>query len=54
MTLPNFSGYATGITNGATGMLTFSDMSQRKRTIWQLIDGIQGEAIATIPCIRIL
>ena len=52
MTLPNFSGYATGITNGATGMLTFSDMSQRKRTIWQVIDGIQGEAMATIPGIR--
>jgi len=52
MTLPNFSGYAAGLTNGATGMLTFSDMSERRRSIWQVIDGIQGEAMQTIPGIR--
>ncbi|MBT9584447.1 efflux RND transporter permease subunit [bacterium] len=52
MTLPNFSGYAVGLTNGATGMLTFSDMSQRQRTIWQVMDAIQREATQEIAGIR--
>ena len=32
--------------------LTFSDMSERKRTIWHVIDAIHQEALATIPGIR--
>lgn len=52
MTLPYFNGYSSGISNGATAMLSFSDKDGRPRTIWQIMDGIQAEAIRTIPGIR--
>jgi HAE1 family hydrophobic/amphiphilic exporter-1 len=38
--------------NAASMMLTFSDKDDRDRTIWKIIDGIQKEALATIPGIR--
>jgi HAE1 family hydrophobic/amphiphilic exporter-1 len=33
-------------------MLTFSDKDKRERSIWQVIDAIQKEALATIPGLR--
>jgi HAE1 family hydrophobic/amphiphilic exporter-1 len=47
-----FTGYALPMVNSATFMLTLSDMSERKRTIWQVIDAVQQEATETIPGIR--
>ena len=52
MTVPNFTGYSAGLTQGATAMLTFSDQSQRKRSIWEVMDGIQAEGERTIPGLR--
>jgi len=49
---PSFTGYQMPQTNGASMMLTFSDKDDRKRDIWQVIDSIQKEALATIPGIR--
>ncbi|MEO6909154.1 MAG: efflux RND transporter permease subunit, partial [Abditibacteriaceae bacterium] len=49
---PFYTGYEMPQTDGASIMLTLSDKDQRQRTIWQVIDGIQGEALATIPGIR--
>src|SRR5439155_7319103 len=36
----------------ASMMLTFSDKDGRKRSIWDVIDALQKEAMATIPGIR--
>ncbi len=47
-----FNGYSMGLTNGASGMLTFSDKDTRKRDVWQVMDGIVVEANASIPGIR--
>jgi HAE1 family hydrophobic/amphiphilic exporter-1 len=47
-----FTGYAMPMVNSATFMITLSDMSDRKRDIWQVIDGVQQEATQTIPGIR--
>ena len=47
-----FTGYAMGQVNGAMAMITLSDKDERKRDIWQVIDGVQKEAMATIPGIR--
>lgn len=47
-----FNGYTMGFTNGAAGMLTFSDKDERRRDIWQVMDGIVAEAQSTIPGIR--
>ena len=52
MALPNFSGYSTGLVNGATFMLTLSDKSLRHRDVWTLIDAAVAEAQATVPGIR--
>jgi len=49
---PFYTGYAMPQANAATMMLTFSDKDERKRTIWQVIDGLQKEGLATIPGIR--
>ena len=49
---PYFTGYQMPQANGAAFMLTLSDKDTRKRSIWQIIDQIQREAIATIPGIR--
>jgi HAE1 family hydrophobic/amphiphilic exporter-1 len=49
---PYFTGYQMPQANGASMMLTFSDKDQRQQTIWQIIDAVQKEAMATIPGIR--
>ena len=49
---PFFTGYQMPQVNGASMMLTFSDKSERKASIFQVIDEIQREALATIPGIR--
>ena len=49
---PYYTGYQMPQVNGAAMMLTFSDKDARQRTIWQVMDALQGEALATIPGIR--
>ena len=49
---PYFTGYQAPQVNAASMMLTFSDKDSRDRTIWQVIDGIQKQAVASIPGIR--
>lgn len=49
---PYYTGYQMPQVNGASVMLTFSDKDTRKRTIFQIIDAIQKEALQTIPGIR--
>jgi HAE1 family hydrophobic/amphiphilic exporter-1 len=47
-----FTGYSMGSVNSAFMMLTLVDSSERRRDIWQIIDGVREEALATIPGIR--
>jgi len=47
-----FTGYAMPLVNSATFMLTLSDRSERTRDMWKVIDGVQREAMDTIPGIR--
>jgi HAE1 family hydrophobic/amphiphilic exporter-1 len=47
-----FTGYSMGSVNSAFMMITLTDSSKRQRTIWQIIDGVQAEAMRTIPGIR--
>ena len=49
---PYYTGYQMPQVNGAALMLTFSDKDARHRTIFQIMDAIQKEALATIPGIR--
>jgi len=49
---PYFTGYQMPAANAASMMITLSDKDTRKRTIWQVIDDVQREALATIPGIR--
>jgi HAE1 family hydrophobic/amphiphilic exporter-1 len=49
---PFYTGYQMPQVSGAAMMLTFSDKDARTRTIFQIIDGIQKEALSTIPGIR--
>jgi HAE1 family hydrophobic/amphiphilic exporter-1 len=49
---PYFTGYQMPQANAASMMLTFSDKDERKRSIWDVIDALQREAMATIPGIR--
>ena len=49
---PYFTGYAMPQVNGASMMLTFSDKSARRRTIFAIMDGVHREALQTIPGIR--
>ncbi|MBM3495696.1 MAG: efflux RND transporter permease subunit, partial [Armatimonadetes bacterium] len=49
---PYFTGYQMPAANAAAFMLTLSDKDRRKRTIFEVIDGVQREALATIPGIR--
>jgi len=49
---PYYSGYQMPQTNAAAIMFTLTDKDERKRTIWQVFDAIQAEALATIPGIR--
>jgi HAE1 family hydrophobic/amphiphilic exporter-1 len=47
-----YTGYAMPSVNAATFMITLSDKDDRQKTIWQVIDSVQQEALATIPGIR--
>ncbi|BDI31047.1 multidrug ABC transporter [Capsulimonas corticalis] len=47
-----FTGYAMNQINTATMMITLSDKDERARTVWQVIDDIQKEALRAIPNIR--
>ncbi|HSB78380.1 MAG TPA: efflux RND transporter permease subunit [Candidatus Methylomirabilis sp.] len=47
-----FTGYSMGAVNAASMMITLVDSSKRTRDIWQVIDGVQAEAVRTIPGIR--
>ena len=49
---PSFTGYQMPQISGAAMMLTFSDKDTRKRTIWNVLDSVQKEALATIPGLR--
>ena len=49
---PYYTGYQMPQVNGASMMLTFTDKDTRKRTIFQMMDAIQKEALHTIPGIR--
>ena len=47
-----FTGYSMGSVNSAFMMITLVDSSKRSRSIWQVMDGVQAEALGTIPGIR--
>lgn len=49
---PFYTGYQMPQVNGASMMLTFSDKDERDKSIWDVIDSIQKEALATVPGIR--
>jgi HAE1 family hydrophobic/amphiphilic exporter-1 len=49
---PFYTGYQMPQVSGAAMMLTFSDKDRRDRTIFQVMDAIHKEALATIPGIR--
>lgn len=47
-----FNGYNIRDANWATFMVTLSDKDKRTKTMWDIIDSVQEEAIETIPGIR--
>lgn len=47
-----FSGYSMGSVNTAVMMVSLVDSSQRRRSIWDVVDAVQAEATRTIPDIR--
>jgi HAE1 family hydrophobic/amphiphilic exporter-1 len=47
-----FTGYSMGSVNSAVMMITLVDSSKRQRDIWDVMDGVQAEAVRTIPGIR--
>lgn len=47
-----FNGYNMRDMNWATFMVTLSDKDKREKTIWDVIDTVQKEALRTIPGIR--
>lgn len=49
---PFYTGYQMPQVSGAAMMLTFSDKDARTRTIWQVLDAVQAEALRTIPGLR--
>lgn len=49
---PFYSGYAMPAVNAATFMITLSDKDERRRTIWDVVDGARAEALASLPGIR--
>ena len=49
---PYYTGYQMPQVNGASMMLTFRDKDERKRTIWDIMDAVQKEALTTIPGLR--
>lgn len=49
---PFYTGYAMPLVNSATFMMTFTDKSERKKSIWDIMDSVQSEALSSIPGIR--
>jgi HAE1 family hydrophobic/amphiphilic exporter-1 len=49
-----FTGYSMGDVNTVMDMITLSDKSERKKSIWQIIHEVRSEALRTIPGIRTL
>ena len=49
---PFYTGYQMPQVNGAAMMLTFSDKASRSHTIFEVMDSIHRQALATIPGIR--
>jgi HAE1 family hydrophobic/amphiphilic exporter-1 len=47
-----FNGYTMQSAASTTFMITLSDKDARKESIWQVLDSVQKEAMATIPGIR--
>ena len=47
-----FTGYGVPLVNAATFMITLADKDDRKRDIFAVMDGLQQQALATIPGIR--
>ena len=47
-----FNGYNMRDANWASFMITLKDKDKRKKNMWDVIDSIQEEALATIPGIR--
>ncbi len=47
-----YNGYNMPGVNYATFMITLNDKDERKRTIWDVIDGVQDTAVKTIAGIR--
>lgn len=44
-----FTGYSMGQVNSASMMMTLSDKGKRSRSIWQVIDSVQKQAIKMFP-----
>lgn len=49
---PFYTGYTMPQVSGAAMMLTFSDKDKRSRTIFEVMDAVQSEALRTIPGLR--
>lgn len=49
---PFYTGYQMPQVNGAAMMLTLSDKDTRDRSIWEVMDSLQQQAMDTIPGIR--
>ena len=49
---PFYTGYQMPQVSGASMMLTFSDKDERSKTIWQVLDSVHREALASIPGLR--
>jgi HAE1 family hydrophobic/amphiphilic exporter-1 len=47
-----FTGQAMNGVNSASYLITFSAKEERRRTIWQVMDGVYHEATTTIPGLR--
>jgi hydrophobic/amphiphilic exporter-1 (mainly G- bacteria), HAE1 family len=47
-----FTGYSMGSVNTAVMMVSLADSSARRRSIWDVIDAVQADAVRTIPGIR--
>ncbi|MGQ9524585.1 MAG: efflux RND transporter permease subunit [Armatimonadota bacterium] len=47
-----YTGYQMPLVNAAGMMFTLTDKDSRKRSIWEVFDAIQAEAMAAVPGIR--
>ncbi|MBI3077577.1 MAG: efflux RND transporter permease subunit [Deltaproteobacteria bacterium] len=47
-----FTGYSMGAVNAASMMISLVEKERRTRSIWEVIDSVQAEALRTIPGIR--